>query len=52
MYQQQQEKEEVQHIVEFIQELNEPQLLVQIKQKKTSYFSCELIYEEILSVSA
>ena len=52
MYQQQQEKEEVQHIVEFIQELNEPHFLVQFKQKKPSFFSCELIYEEILSVPA
>ena len=52
MYQQQQEKEEVQHIVEFIQELNEPYFLVQFKQKKPSFFSCELIYEEILSVPA
>ena len=52
MYQQQQEKEEVQHIVEFIQELNEPHILVQFNYKKPSFFSCELIYEEILSVPA
>ena len=38
MYQQQQEKEEVQHIVEFTQELNEPHILVQFKYKKPSFF--------------